>query len=59
MTIPELDETTIRMEAMGFAATLDNKDVFEMLGNADIILEWIDQLSAQPITRPVKLENKP
>lgn len=55
MNIPELDDTTIRMEAMTIASTLDNSDVFALLGNADIILEWIDPLSAQGIVRPITL----
>ena len=42
MTIPELDDTTIRAIAVQAASTLKNADVTEMLGKADAIQEFID-----------------
>jgi hypothetical protein len=43
--IPEIDECTMRACAVQAASTLQNKDVFEMLGNADIIYEFIDPMT--------------
>lgn len=42
MTIPDIDETTIRAIAVQAASTLENKDVTEMLAKADAIQEFID-----------------
>ena len=55
MTITDIDETTMRIEAINAASTLDNKDVFELIGNADIIPEFIDPLSALNIPIAVTL----
>lgn len=42
VTIPDIDETTIRAIAVQAASTLENKDVTEMLAKADAIQEFID-----------------
>jgi hypothetical protein len=59
MTIPDIDDTTMRIEAINAAITLDNKDVFELIGNADIILEFIDPLSALNIPIAITLAKQP
>ena len=42
MTIPDIDDTTIRAIAVQAASTLENKDVTEMLAKADVLQEYID-----------------
>ena len=55
MTIPDMDETTIRAISIQAASTLESKDVTEMLANADAIQEYIDPLTEITFT----LEKQP
>ena len=60
VTIPDIDETTIRAIAVQAASTLKNANVLEMLGNADVIQEYIDPLQCEDGEEIIlTLEKKP